>query len=88
MYKARIAILNTYGQHFERTHIEVDQNFKRDHTDLIMKLAAQAGRLQKLARRADNEKYFLHIEIPECDELEDDINRWINAIANSQLKSW
>ena len=87
-YKARLAILNTNGQSFQRTRILVDQNFQRDHTKLIMQLAMDAGRMQELARRDRGEKYFVHIEVPANEDVEDSINSWINAIANSQLERW
>ena len=87
-YKARLAILNTNGQAFQRTRITVDQNYQRDHSELIMKMAMDAGRMQDLARRDRGEKYFIHIEVPGNEEAEDEMNSWINAIANSQLSRW
>ena len=86
MYDARIIILNTYGQRFTFALIEIDHNFKRDHSGIIMRSLGEAGRLQDLADQYNGEKYTLEVKIPDNLKLQDRVNSWIDAIANSQLE--
>ena len=87
-FDARICILGTDGQTLERKRVVIDQNFKRDLTKSIMDLTLRAIHMQQLARRAECQKYFVHVEIPESEQLEDEVNQWINVIANSQLRNF
>jgi hypothetical protein len=87
VYDARIIILNTYGQRFTFALIEIDHNFKRDHSGIMMRSLGEAGRLQDLADQYHTgERYTIEVKIPDNLELQDRVNSWIDAIANSQLE--